>query len=218
MAPASSTMRAVAALAVLSVASATITCPAANMQNTTCLCTSGCSINGDAVDFPWSAPAYPVPVTDLGSNTICATVVLPCSTAAAAVNAFLGVTGDIQIDGVSRRACARPRCARCGTCAQLRSVVITSSDCGLDPPCSNDIVGCQANAQVVIHTGFTDTECANFATKYNALVAATPSVVYPTPLLCNTNACNGAVSVISGAGRAAASAAVLAALAVATLL
>ena len=70
-----------------------------------------------------------------------------------------------------------------------------------------------------MHTGFTQAECTNFATAYNALVAATPSAVYPTPVLCTSNACNGQVMLMhSGAGSAAASFAALAALAAAALL
>ena len=63
-------VRAIAALAALSVASATLTCPTSNPRATSCLCTSGCSINGDAVDFPWAAPTYPPPLVDLGADTI----------------------------------------------------------------------------------------------------------------------------------------------------
>ena len=102
--------RALAALAALGVASAAITCPKSNQAPTSCLCTSGCSINGDAVDFPWSAPVFPPKVIDLGADTICATIVLPCSTAAANLTALLGITGDVQMDGVSRH-------ARRGACA-----------------------------------------------------------------------------------------------------
>ena len=105
-------MRALAALAlsvVLSVASATLTCPTSNPKATSCLCTSNCSVDADAVFFPWSAPAYPPPSVPLGEDTICATIVLPCSVAAATVNAILGITGDIQKDNVTRYGAARSR-------------------------------------------------------------------------------------------------------------
>jgi hypothetical protein len=55
---------------------------------------------------------------------------------------------------------------------------------------SNDLSGCQANAQVVMHTGFSQAECTSFATIYNAMLAATPSVPYSPPLLCTTSGCN----------------------------
>ena len=85
------------------------------------------------------------------------------------------------------------------------------------PPLRSDIVGCQANAQVVMHTGFTQDECTNFATLYNALAAVSPSV--PAPLLCTTSGCNALVdAVASPAARAAAGAAALAALAAAAAL
>jgi len=81
------------------------------------------------------------------------------------------------------------------------------------------VAGCQANAQVVVHTGFTQAECTNFAALYNALVAAAPAVTYAQPVLCATNSCNAILSAhVSGAPRAAAGAAVLAALALAALL
>lgn len=115
MAPLTTSMRALAALAALGVASATLTCPTSNPKATSCLCTSNCSINGDAVYFPWSAPSFPVPTVALGEDTICATFVLPCSTAAATLNAFLGITGNIQMDNTAGcGAAARPHCARRG--------------------------------------------------------------------------------------------------------
>lgn len=82
------------------------------------------------------------------------------------------------------------------------------------------MAGCQANAQVVVHTGFTQAECTNFAALYNALVAAAPAVTYAQPVLCATNSCNAILITAhaSGAPRAAAGAAALAALALAALL
>jgi hypothetical protein len=215
MAPMTTSVRALAALAALSVASATLTCPPSNQMDTSCLCTSGCSINGDAVSFPWLAPTYPVPKVDLGKDTICVSIVVPCTTAAASLNAFLGITGNIQMDNVTRcGAAARGLCAQ-GVPRELTRVLLGAPAARR----SNDIVGCQANAQVVMHTGFTEVECTNFATKYNALVAATPSASYSAPLLCTSNNCNGLVMTVhSSAGRVAASVATLVALAAAALL
>ena len=76
---------------------------------------------------------------------------------------------------------------------------------------SNDIVGCQANAQVVMHTGFTQAECGNFVNLFNAVQAANPSV--PAPLLCTSSGCNALVDAVAssaarvGAGMALALAA-----------
>ena len=131
---------------------------------------------------------------------------MPCTAAATSLNAFLGVTGDIQMDGVAR--CAVRECAK----VPMQQRVTRAT-----PPRSNNLVGCQANAQVVMHTGFTQAECANFATLYNALSAASPSV--PAPLLCTSSGCNALVdAVASPAARAAAGAAALAALAAAAAL
>ena len=69
-----------------------------------------------------------------------------------------------------------------------------------------------------MHTGFTQAECTNFATQYNALTAATPTVSYPPVLLCTTSGCNGLVAVASAAGRVAAGATAVAALAAAAAL
>ena len=113
MAPLSKNACALAALAALGVASAAISCPTSNPAATSCLCTSGCSINGDNTSFPWLAPSFPPPNTPLGGDTICATVVVPCIAAAADLNAYLGITGNIQIDGNSTcvSSAAAPRAA-----------------------------------------------------------------------------------------------------------
>jgi len=98
-------LRVLCALAVLGAvrgAAAVLTCPTSNQQNTSCLCTSGCSVAGDTA-FAWSAAAYPPPVTPLGKDTICATVVVPCSPGAAAnLTAWLGITGNVQFDNIAR--------------------------------------------------------------------------------------------------------------------
>ena len=79
-------------------ASATLVCPTSSQDpNSACLCTSGCSINGDTT-FPWSLPAYPPPALPMGMDTICATIIVPCTPAFATVNAVLGVTGNVQMD------------------------------------------------------------------------------------------------------------------------
>ena len=81
---------------------------------------------------------------------------------------------------------------------------------------SNDLVGCQANAQVVMHTGFTQAECNNFAIKFNALAATNPAV--PAPLLCTSSGCNALIdAVASSAARAAAGVSALVALGAALL-
>jgi hypothetical protein len=78
-----------------------------------------------------------------------------------------------------------------------------------------DIDGCQANAQVTIHTAFTGAECASFAQQYDSLAGG--AVSYPTPLLCSSNNCNAidAQVMISSAVRAAGVGAMLAAAALA---
>ena len=73
-------------------------CPiSSQLPHVYCYCTNGCSINGDNVSFPWSLPVWPPASMDLGPDTICSTVILPCSTDAATVQllAFLGVTGNV---------------------------------------------------------------------------------------------------------------------------
>ena len=71
-----------------------------------------------------------------------------------------------------------------------------------------------------MHTGFSQAECTSFATIYNAMLAATPSVPYSPPLLCTTSGCNALLNpaAASPAARAAAGAAAAAALAAALLL
>lgn len=75
-------------------------CPLSAQVNTSCLCTSGCSVN-DEFSYPWSPPVYPPPSTPLGKDTICATVTLPCSTAASALASYLGVNGYVRGDASS---------------------------------------------------------------------------------------------------------------------
>lgn len=73
-------------------------CPMSSQeQHVYCYCTNGCSVNGDNVSFPWSPPVFPPASMDLGPDTICATVSVPCTTDAATVQllAFLGVTGNV---------------------------------------------------------------------------------------------------------------------------
>ena len=88
-------------------AAAAWSCPPSNPAATSCYCTSGCSINGDTTDFPWSAPVFPPVSVDLGGDTICVSIALPCSPDAAYTNmsAYLGVTGDVTMDGNS---CVQP--------------------------------------------------------------------------------------------------------------
>ncbi len=77
-------------------------CPAANMASLAyCFCTTGCSIDGDNVLFPWSAPVFPPQSVQLGADTVCATIALPCSnqTQYASLLAYIGVSGDVQRDG-----------------------------------------------------------------------------------------------------------------------
>lgn len=90
-----------------------ITCPRASTNaHAKCLCTSGCSINGDTV-FPWSAAKYPPPSVDLGADTICGTVTLPCNSATSSLTAWLGITGNVQSDNnaTCAHAAARARLA-----------------------------------------------------------------------------------------------------------
>ena len=70
-----------------------------------------------------------------------------------------------------------------------------------------------------MHTGFSQAECTSFATIYNAMLAATPSVPYAPPLLCTTSGCNALVNpAASSAARAAAGVAAAVALGAALLL
>jgi hypothetical protein len=61
----------------LSSASSQFVCPVSNQQDTSCYCTSACSAGGDT-QYPWTPPAYPVPSVDVGTDTICASVLIPC--------------------------------------------------------------------------------------------------------------------------------------------
>ena len=70
---------------------------------------------------------------------------------------------------------------------------------------------------MTIFTGFTSGECELLRIRYASLARADPGTPYPTPQLCNTNDCNGAVFgskealVPSGAARATAAGAAAAA-------
>ena len=94
-------------------AAAAFECPDANMaSHAYCYCTSGCSVNGDTV-FPWSPPAFPPPSLDLGSDTVCASISLPClggDPAYSALLAWLGVNGTVAPNTCVLRARA-PRCS-----------------------------------------------------------------------------------------------------------
>jgi hypothetical protein len=46
-------------------------CPAASMTNTSCACTSGCSINSE-FSYLWSNPVYPPPLRWLGPGAVSA--------------------------------------------------------------------------------------------------------------------------------------------------
>ena len=85
-------------------AGAAFVCPVSNKADTSCYCTSGCSLGGD-VAYPWSAPVYPVPSVDVGTDTICATVLMPCvaATAYANLTQWLGISGNVQYDNTPRR-------------------------------------------------------------------------------------------------------------------
>lgn len=81
------------ALAAARPAGAVFACPEANMgAHVSCYCTSGCSVNADTA-FPWRAPVFPPASTDLGSDTICASVTLPCLSADPAYVAMLARLG-----------------------------------------------------------------------------------------------------------------------------
>ena len=79
-------------------AAAAFVCPDANMaSHAYCYCTSGCSVNGDTT-FPWSPPSFPPRSIDLGADTVCASVTLPClggDPAYSALLAWLGVNGTV---------------------------------------------------------------------------------------------------------------------------
>jgi hypothetical protein len=82
-------------------ASASLTCPTASTNpHASCLCTSGCSIGGDTT-FPWSAAVYPPVAIDLGEDTVCATITLPCTTAASTLVTYLGISGNIDISALT---------------------------------------------------------------------------------------------------------------------
>ena len=101
MARLSTSACALAALAALGVASAAISCPTSNPAATSCLCTSGCAVDNDSagLGFAWTNATYPPVSVALGTDTICATVIVPCTSAAARLAGFLGANGDIQNDG-----------------------------------------------------------------------------------------------------------------------
>jgi hypothetical protein len=105
---------ALAALAALGVASAAISCPTSAAAATSCLCTSNCAVDNDTagLGYSWTNATYPPVSVALGTDTICATVVVPCTAAAARLSAyyFLGANGDIQNDGAG--GCAPRRAAR----------------------------------------------------------------------------------------------------------
>ena len=91
-------------------------CPAAAMTNTSCACTSGCSINNSEFSYLWSNPVYPPPMRWLGPgavsacaarparaeaptrhpplpDTVCGAITLPCTPKAADLGAYLGLNG-----------------------------------------------------------------------------------------------------------------------------
>jgi hypothetical protein len=147
---------------------------------------------------------YPPVAIDLGEDTICATVTIPCSTAAASLVTWLGISGQVNVKCVRRagaragcagrgrwlRGAAAPRVARHAALTRTRG--LRSAGRGATPHSTN-INGCQANAQVTIQTAFTADECADFVTQYNALDTATADP-YVMPVLCATNDCNTVVS------------------------
>ncbi len=209
-------------LAQLGVASAFM-CPTASQDpDASCFCTSGCSIDGDAVDFEWSAPVYPPEAIPMGADTICATFVLPCTTAATSMLAFLGASGNIQMDNDATCVAARarwgaPRGRRvCCTRSLTRATRCPS------PTHSNDVELCSPGTQVVFHTAFTAEECALAETDFDALLAAMPSVDHVHPVMCTASDCNsvgsiGDTTVHSSAVRAGAAGALALALTAALL-
>ena len=72
-----------------------VVCPTAAVSNTTCYCTSGCSINTEFA-FAWSPPVYPPAATELLGDTICGALTLPCSVAASDLVSFLGISGYVR--------------------------------------------------------------------------------------------------------------------------
>ena len=110
-------------------AAAAFVCPDANMaSHAYCYCTSGCSVNGDTT-FPWSPPSFPPPSIDLGADTVCASVTLPClggDSAYSALLTWLGVNGTVAPSTCVL--CARaPRwsalarcCSRTARCSRRR--------------------------------------------------------------------------------------------------
>ena len=56
--------------------------------------------NSDAsLGISWTAAAYPppdVPASTIGPDTICAVVSVPCTPAAAALNSYLAISGNIS--------------------------------------------------------------------------------------------------------------------------
>ena len=101
MARISTSAYALAALAAIGVASAAISCPTSATVSTSCLCTSNCAVDNDSagLGYTWTNATYPPVSVALGTDTICATVIVPCTPAAARLTAFLGANGDIQNDG-----------------------------------------------------------------------------------------------------------------------
>jgi hypothetical protein len=70
-------------------------CPAASTTNTSCACTSGCSINSE-FSYLWSNPKFPAPSRWLGPDTICGAITLPCNAAASDLTAYLGINGYVR--------------------------------------------------------------------------------------------------------------------------
>lgn len=211
-------------------AGAAFVCPVSNKADTSCFCTSGCSLGGD-VAYPWSAPVYPVPSVDLGTDTICATVLMPCvaATAYANLTQWLGISGNVQYDNNPRRVpCGPgPTAGRGGirgagaargvfSAGQARPPRASSSFDAPRPLPSNDFAGCGTNTLVELATSFNQTECATFAALWLALPASTTGV--PAVYTCTTSNCNTlGLAAPSAAWRSAGGAGALVAAAVVAL-
>jgi hypothetical protein len=169
-------------------------CPTSSQSpHALCYCTNGCSINGDTV-FPWSAPAFPPVSVDQGSDTICAALMLPCTTDAAMspLLAFLGVTGNVHMYTNA-------------TCVELGPLRLSATRIHLTQTYAhrlaarNSFAGCAANMTVLTATSLTQAECAAFQTMYNNLTVSndTATQMVPYAYTCTDDNCNTLGSVLN---------------------
>jgi hypothetical protein len=119
-------------LAAVLPASAVFVCPTSNPAVTNCYCSNSCSVGGDTA-FPWTPTAFPVPSVNLGADTMCVTVNVPCvanSTAYQSLVQWLGVSGNVLYSSNARCASVGPQVGPAHT--QTMSVAVRA--CSLLSP------------------------------------------------------------------------------------